>query len=237
MGRTGKRRGGHQPRVDLLIRQEIRLHVQKGRAALRQGRLADAEQCLQKALGIEPSNRVALGTLGEIHLRRNDFPVACELLGRALEAGERTEHLLYTLANACRGAQKRDQAFTHYQELVDLNPGHVKGLTRLGEGFLERKDFERARQCFARALERESRNLFALRGLASALRGKRDYRAAIPVFTELARLDPGDHRVLVRLADACVHEGDREAARRAYLLALEIDPDNRYAKQGLASLS
>jgi len=66
----------------------------------------------------------------------------------------------------------------------------VKGLTRLGEAFLERKEFGAARERFARARGLEPHNVFALRGLATALRGMRDYRAAIPVFEELARLNP-----------------------------------------------
>ena len=42
--------------------------------------------------------------------------------------------------------------------------------------------------------------------------------------------------MLLRLAEAYAHEGDPENARRAYRLALEIDPGNRYALDGLAKL-
>jgi len=237
MGRTGQKRGVQRQRADLLIRQEVYLLVQKGRAAFRRGHLDAAEECFRKVLGIEPFHRAALGATGEIHLRRNDFPAACEYLERALESGERTEHLLYTVANACRGAQRRDKAFKYLQQLVELNPSHVRGMTRLGEAYLERKDFDRARAIFSQALELESQNLFALRGLAAALRGKRDYQAAIPVFEALLRLTPEDHQVIVRLAQAYANEGDLDNARRAYRLALQVDPENHYAKEGLAALS
>lgn len=237
MGRTGSRRGVQRQRAELLVRQEVFLLVQKGRAALRRGRLAEAEASLRKVLGIDPYHRGALGALGEIHLRRSEFPAACECLERALEAGERTEHLLYTMANACRGALRRDRALKYYQQLVELNPNHVKGMTRLGESLLERKDFDGARQRFERVLELESHNPFALRGLAAALRGMRDYQAAIRVFEELTRLNPEDYRVLVRLGEAYAHEGDQLSARRAFRLVLQIDPDNHYASEGLARLA
>lgn len=237
MGRTGKKHGVHRQRAELLIRQEVFLLVQRGRAALRRGRLREAQECFDRVLEVHPAHRAALEGLGEVHARGNDHARACEFLERALEAGERTEHLLYLVANACRGAQRRDRALRYLAELVELNPGHVRGLTRLGEAYLERKDFERAREHFSRALELESHNIFALRGLASAQRGRRKYREAIPVWEELVRLDPQDHRALVRLGEAYAHEGDRANARRAYELALRIDPENRYARDGLAALS
>ena len=168
--------------------------------------------------------------------RRGEHAQACELFERALEAGERTEHLLYALANACRGAQRREKAFRFYEQLVELNPNHVRGLTRLGEACLERKDFQRSGEPSSRPWRMDAHNLFALRGLAAALRGRRDYRGAIPLYERLLRSEPGDHRVLLRLAEAYAHEGDAGSARRGYRLVLEIDPDNRYALDGLARL-
>ncbi len=237
MGRTGQKRGKHRQRAELLVRQEVYLLVQKGRTALRRGHLGEATECFAKVLETHPTHRGALEGLGDVHLRGNDHARACEYFERALEAGERTEHLLYLIANACRGAQRRDKALRYLEELVKLNPGHVRGLTRLGEALLERKDFERARELFEQALELESHNVFALRGLASAQRGRRNYRGAIPIYEELMRLNPADHRVIVRLGDAYAHEGDPVNARRAYLLALQVDPKNHYARVGLAALS
>jgi tetratricopeptide (TPR) repeat protein len=237
MGRTGDKRGVHRKRAELLIRQEVYLLFQGGKAALRRGHLRDAEESLRKVLSIEPMHRAALAALGELHLRRDDYAGACEYLERAIDAGDRSEHLLYLTANACRGAQRREKAFKYLEQLVEQNPGHVRGATRLGEAYLARKDFERARALFAQALEIDSRNLYALRGLAAALRGKRDYRAAIAVYEELLRQDPGDNRVIVRLAEAYAHEGDASNARRAYHLALQVDPENHYAKEGLSQLA
>jgi len=237
MGRTGDKRGVHRKRTELLIRQELYLLFQGGRSALRRGHLRDAEESLRKVLAIEPMHRAALATLGEVHLRRKDYAGACGFLERAIEAGDRSEQTLYQTANACRGAQRREKAFKYLEQLVELNPGHVRGTIRLGEAHLGRKEFERARELFARALEVESHNLYALRGLGAALRGKRDYRAAILVYEELLRLEPGDHRVIVRLAEAYAHEGDAANARRAYQLALQVDPENIYARDGLAALA
>lgn len=237
MGRTGEKRGVHRKRAELLIRQEVYLLFQSGRSALRRGQLRDAEESLRKVVGIEPFHRGALGALGEVHMRRNDYAGACEFLERAIDAGDRTEHTLYLVASACRGALRREKALKYLQQLVELNPVHIRGMTRLGEAHLARKEFERARELFAQVLELESRNLYALRGLAAALRGKRDYGAAIPVYEDLLRQDPEDHRVLLRLAEAYAHEGDAGNARRAYRLALQVDPDNHYAQEGLASLA
>jgi tetratricopeptide (TPR) repeat protein len=236
MGRTGKKRGVHRQRAELLLRQEVYLLVQKGRAALRRGHLADAEEAFGKALEIEPFNRPSLTGIGEVHARRSEHAKACEYLERALDSGERTEHLLYALANACRGAQRREKAFKFYEQLVALNPSNVRGLTRLGDALLERKDFQRADDLFRQALALEPHNLFALRGLGAALRGRREYRESIPILEQLLRLSPEDVRVVLRLAEAYAHEGDPGSARRAYLLALQIDPENHFAKSGLARL-
>jgi tetratricopeptide (TPR) repeat protein len=237
MGRTGSRRGADRRRAEAVVRREVFQLVQRGRSALRSGRLREAEEALLRVLAADPFNRAALAGTAEVLLRKGEFAAACEAFERALEAGERTEHLLYAAGNACRGAQRREKAFKIFHELVELNPNHVKGLTRLGEGYLERKDFEGARERFEQALAHEPRNVYALRGLATALRGKRDYAAAIRVFEELARLDPADHRSLVRLGEARAHAGDRHGAFRAYAQALAVDPDNHYAREGLARLA
>lgn len=235
MGRTGKRRETRH-RAETLVRHEVRLMLEKGRSALRRRRLEEAAKAFGRVLAIEPAHPAALAGLGEVHLRRGESAPACDLLERALASGPQSEHLLYSLANACRGAQRRDKAFRYFEQLVDRNPSHLKGLTRFGEACLGRKDFERAAAVFRQALELDPQNLYALRGLASALRGRRQYQEAIPVYEDLLRLAPSDHRVLVRLGEAYAHVGDHANAERALRLALRIDPENRYARDGLAKL-
>jgi tetratricopeptide (TPR) repeat protein len=236
MGRSGKKRESHQ-RAEILLRHETFLLVQKGRAALRRGRGREAEEAFRKVLAIEPSHRAALSGLGELYLRGREHPKACETLELALAAGDRSEHLLYALATACRGAQRREKAFKYLQQLVELNPSHLKGLTRLGEAYLERRDFVAAESTFRQALELDSRNLYALRGLATALRGRRAHSDAIPLYEQLLRLDPDDLRVLVRLGEAYATTGDARSARHAFELALRVDPQNPYARSGLDKLA
>jgi len=235
MSSKGRRREGTR-RADLLLRHEVSILFQKGRAALRRGHHHEAEEVFARIIGIEPFHRGALAGLGEVHLHRKEHAQACELLERAIAAGGASEHLIYNVANACRGAQRRDRAFKYFEQLVTLNPSHLKGLTRFGEACLERKDFPRAEEVFRQALELDSGNLYALRGLAGALRGRRAHTEAIAVWERLLTLAPDDHRVILRLGEAYEHEGDAASAVRAFRLALEVQPGNTYALAGLARL-
>lgn len=236
MGRSGKKREGRQ-RAELLLRHEVFLLVQKGRSGLRRRRLHEAEDSFRKVLDLDPTHRAALAGLGETYLMQKEHIKAGEVLEQAIAFGPPSPHLLYNAANAFRGAQRREKAFKYYLQLIEVNPSHVRGLTRLGEAYLERKDFGRAQEVLEQALDLEPYNLYALRGVARAHRGKRDYRAAIVVYERLLKLMPGDHRILVRLGEAYAHEGDAASARRAYQLALQIDPENHYARDGLAQLA
>jgi tetratricopeptide (TPR) repeat protein len=222
--------------AEFLRRHEVYLLTQKGRSRSRRGQLEEGERIFRKALAIDPLNRAALSGLGEIYLRRKDFREAAEVLEQLISVHPAGERTLYNLAEAYRGIQRRDKACKTLERLVERNPDHLQGLTRLGDAFLARKDYGRAIELYGRALDRSGENIFALRGIGMAYRGRKMYREAIDAWERLLRITPRDHRILVRMGDALLREGERSQAHRAYRLALEIVPGNTYALQGMARI-
>jgi len=235
MSRKGRRRSESRD-AEFLRRHEVFLLTQKGRTQLRRGHLREAEETLRKVLEIDPLNRDALQGNGDLLLRRKDYQGAAEMLEKAAAVHPSGDRLLYSLAGAYRGLQRRDKTLKVLLRLVEANPGHLPGLTRLGDAYLERKDFNRAMKAYQQALDLDGDNIYALRGIGTAYRGKRMYGEAIATWKTLLRLTPRDHRTWVRLGDAFARRGERSNARRAYRLTLEIMPGNRYALQGLESL-
>ena len=174
--------------MESLRRQEVYLLSQKGRKQFRGGHLQEAEASFRMVLEIDPLNRTALTGLGDIFLAGRDYRAAVKVLEDVAAVHPSDDRLLYSLAGAYRGLQRRDKAFKTLQRLVEVNPGHIQGLTRLGDAFLERKNFEGAVVVYRRALELESDNLFALRGLGlsrqeNAPRGYRGLGEAAPPYT------------------------------------------------------
>jgi tetratricopeptide (TPR) repeat protein len=235
MSRKGRRRSENRD-AEFLRRHEVFLLARKGRTQLRRGHLREAEETFRKVLEIDPLNRDALQGSGDLLLRRKDYQGAAGMLEKAAAVHPSGDRLLYSLAGAYRGLRRRDKTLKVLLRLVEANPGHIQGLTRLGDAYLERKDFDRAMRAYEQALELNGDNIYALRGIGTAYRGKRMYGEAIANWETLLRLTPRDHWTMVRLGDAFARRGERSNARRAYRLALEVMPGNRYALQGLENL-
>jgi tetratricopeptide (TPR) repeat protein len=215
----------------------VHLLSRKGQALERKGHFPEAEDVYLRTLGIDPLNGISLKGLARICLRRGEYKGGAEALEKFLAVHPSSDWLLYQLATAYRGLRRRDKAFKVLLRLSQDYPSHAQGLTRFGDACLERKDLDRAAEVFRCALDLEARNIYALRGLAAALRGRKKYREAIDAWQEVLKEKPRDRRALVRLGEVYAHEGRMRSARRAYSQALEINPADRYALDGMARLS
>ncbi len=95
---------------------------------------------------------------------------------------------------------------------------------------------ELAADCFRRAVQRDARNLDALKALATALSQLDRYADAAETYERICALAPTDAQSRFNLATVCVYLGRFPQAENAYLTVLEQDDTHRQARFNLAAL-
>ena len=95
----------------------------------------------------------------------------------------------------------------------------------LGNALYEKKDIERARYSFRRAVELSPRHLGALLNLGRLETGARQWDFAERSLRAAIALDPSSAKAHFFLADMKYAQGEFAAAREALARALELRPD------------
>ena len=101
-------------------------------AAMRQGRLDDALIMLQSLSARYPELSGPLVNQGIIHLRRDDFEDAEQVLREALEVNDKNPYAYNALGVALREHGRFDEAEAAYREALDLDPQYARAHFNLG---------------------------------------------------------------------------------------------------------
>ncbi|HXU46228.1 MAG TPA: sulfatase-like hydrolase/transferase [Thermoanaerobaculia bacterium] len=171
--------------------------------ALREGRFAAAISGFEAVLAAEPGNRFAALRSGTALLQAGRLDEAAKRLARAVELDPGGAEARLALATALTRLGRFRAAVPHWAELASRQPRRADAWSSLG--------------------------------LALGRTGNpADLDRATAALTEAARLDSGNPRRRSDLADAhlalarrALAQGQRTAANRALLSAVEIDPKAR----------
>ena len=197
------------------------------------GQLGEAAANLETLLELEPHNMLAWENLAAAY---RDLGLA----ERAEEAEERArampalppENLPFNLESVLR------EALDHYSGIVERKSPRWPDLYfKLGIVLEGLEESGRARECYEKALELNPNYLEAHRKLAELCFDQGDLDQALAEFEKVLEI-----RVAYRYADvhnnrgvACEGLGNHEAARQAYLRALEINPRYSRARYNLGN--
>ena len=157
-----------------------------------------------------------------LHAQSPDNPRYTLILARAyLEMGEMNGSLKF------------------FKKTVSLSPRMVEAYKGLGNLYLAREEFEKAKKTLTRAIDLDQGDASLLNSLALAHVRLQQYREGIDCYLMALKLDPNDPRVLFNIGHA--HEkrsgtGDLEKARWYYGQALVYQPGFEKAKRGLERL-
>lgn len=182
---------------------DLRDRLAAGEEALREGRLAEALRAFDGVLAIEPNNRFAALRSGTALLEAGRLPEAAKRLARAVELDPERAEARFALGDALMRLGRVREAVPHWMELCKRQPRRPDAWSNLG--------------------------------LALGRTGTpADLDRAAGALAEAARLDPNNPRRRTDLANAhldlarrALAQGQRTAANRALLTAVEIDPAAR----------
>lgn len=107
--------------------------MDRGLAAHREGRMADALAAYRAALSIKPQDAEALSLMGLALMHGGRTDEALILLGRAVDIEPRTPGLRMNLAEGFARAGQHGRALQEFRAVTELQPDHVRAWDRSGD--------------------------------------------------------------------------------------------------------
>ena len=232
----------------------LRQLANEGFKALDDGDLEAAEASFYSVLQARPSDSDALGGMGVLRLRQEDFGKARDYLERASRSGaaarwkqaldSATYWALLAQAQAAREANDSAGARALLEQAVRLNPREVTAENDLADVLVETGNYDAAEAAYRRVLARQSDNPDAIRGLVGVLAQNNKAAEALQLVEKLSPSQQEKVGALGRLratqamgqAKAATERGDFNGARLALENALLNDPANPWVRLDLARL-
>jgi len=197
--------------------------LQLGYEHHRNGRLEEAERLYRQVLNTEPENPHALHLLGVVAHQRGQHAAAVELIGRAIaqDAMQFTFHA--NLASAYLALGRAELAIGAMQNVVRLQPDHVKTYNDLGVLLANLGRIAEATACFERVLQLQPQHAASHNNLGNILNQQDRRREAIDCFRAAIRLNPDLLQAYSNLGNVLKAEGRVDEAIEQYRNALRID--------------
>jgi tetratricopeptide (TPR) repeat protein len=102
--------------------------LRRANALLTAGDLDAAQPLYERVLASHPDDIAALVNLGNVHLRRRDWPRALPLFERAATLAPRDPHPRLGLAMALIGTGRRERGLAEVDAVLRLDPDHLQAL-------------------------------------------------------------------------------------------------------------
>lgn len=235
-------------------RDPLRQRSTEGFKALEEGDLEAAEAEFRSVLEARPNDGDALGGMGILRLRQEEFAQARSYLERATRQGSparwkqalasATYWTLVEQARAAREAGDLDNARQLLDQAVRMDASEVTAENDLADVLAEQGQLEAAEAAYRRVLARQADNPDALRGLVGVLSQTGKAAEALQLVEQLTPSQQEKVGALGRLratqamgqARAAAERGDDNAARVALEDALLNDPGNPWVRLDLARL-
>jgi tetratricopeptide (TPR) repeat protein len=142
-----------QPAATPEQKQRFLTAYNKGEAAYREGKPAEALAHFQEAAGVIPEFGDLQSTLGNLQQRLNRFPDAEAAYRRAIELDPEDAGPHYNLGVCLLKQSKYDAAIAALKRSTELEPASEPTLTNLGAAYLGRDRHEEARATLEKAVQ------------------------------------------------------------------------------------
>jgi Flp pilus assembly protein TadD len=162
----------------------------EGDEHLARGACAEAMQCYQELLSLDPGNATALTALGAACARLGRYGEAEHHLRRAIGISPSSPAAYFNLAGVLQSTGRYRESEMPLRRALKLKPAYVEARISLGMSLVLLGRLDQARECYAKALHVAPRNTQALVGMGQidTLEGRFD--AAESAFRRALEVDP-----------------------------------------------
>lgn len=206
---------------------------QQGLAFHHAGRFAEAEQCYQRVLALNPRHADTLHLFGVLAAQVGQPEIAVKLISQAIEIAPRQDSYYGNLALAYQNLGQFDEAQAAYSKALKLNPRQPEALNNLG--ILQRQTgrLKESEQTYRKLLRLVPNHVEGLNncGLTLADLGKNG--EAKTCYQRAIALRPNYPEALYNLANLLREQGHKDKAVEQYRKALAHRPDYPQAQNNL----
>lgn len=162
----------------------------EGDQHLAHGACAEAMQCYQELLGLDPRNAAALTSLGAACARLGRYGEAEHHLRRAIGINPGSPAAYFNLAGLLQSTGRYQESEMPLRRALKLRPAYIEARVSLGMTLVLLGRLTQARDCYEKALKLAPRNPQALVGVGQieSLQGRFD--AAESAFRRALEIDP-----------------------------------------------
>ena len=194
-----------------------------------------AVQHWEKYLEHDDKNVTVLTRVADAYRKARNFERSRELYLQVLDLEEQNPYALIGLGHLYYDFKRFENALHYWEAMYKISGESVdiRVLTSLGNCHRKLKTYEQGIPYFAKAIEREPDNFYALYGLADCYRGMHKPEQALEYWCKLRDIDGTNKVILTRIGDAYRNMDQYDTAEEYYQKALNIAFDS-YAVLGLA---
>ncbi|WP_141734327.1 tetratricopeptide repeat protein [Oligoflexus tunisiensis] len=217
-------------------------HNRLGLAYYDQGNLDKALLHFQKAVDTAPENSTNLRYLGMLHVRREQYDEAIPYLTKALALADKSRtaerahsHALMGLALSRTG--KGQEAQSHLEAAVKLNPADHTAHRTLGDIYYEQGAYQDARPHYEKAFKANPKDPVLNRNLGNVLAQAKEHDKAILYFSKALEIRPDWPEVLTNLGNSYFHLKRLKDAEATLRRSLALKPKQADPHQVLGDIA
>ncbi len=175
--------------------------------------------------------------LGIVQLQKGDLEEAKKSIGKVLEIEPDNSGALLNMGNYHFARSEFDAAQTYFERAINLKADFPDAWFNLGNTFLAKKEFELAKNAFEKAIRYQREFPSALKNLGFIYEKLGDLEKAESYYNQASELNKADAALRVNLGNVHLQRKKYDDARKCYLKAVRLAPNDISGWMGLRHLS
>lgn len=173
--------------------------------------------------------------LGLSQIYRNNPAKALEYFKETINQVEDFEYTHHLIARCYRSVGDPDKIIYHCDRAIEFGHEDAEIYLLKGEAFLNKKEPQKAAECFKKSLQFDNGYFPSQLGLVSAASLDGDYARALALVDEALANSPKSPQALAARGDLLYHSGDFDSAALSYRDQAVINPNDPIAWNNLGN--
>lgn len=202
------------------------------------GQPLEAIKAFQKAISLDAGIADVYSNLGNVYADADDYEDAVAAYRKALTVDPNHIDALFNLANVAFKAKRFSVALENYQKVLTIAPQHLGALNNYGLLLCDLKQFDEAERAFKQLLSLKPDFRDGILSYGKMLRQINRLDESLLFLNESLTRVPSPQNLPIHLLLGSMYRetGKREESKAAYQKALEVDPSNTEASNGVINL-
>ena len=171
--------------------------------------------------------------LGFLYFARKDFERAIPYFEAALRVDPNFLPALMNIGLAEFAVKKPSEGIAYLRHALDVNPKDNRPRIWIAQTLTSLDSLPEAQEMYQAAIEQDSTNAEAYRGVGVVYLLQKNWPDAIPPLERAARLEPQQVQGLIWLGQAYSNSGEIDKAKAVFNKVFDIDPSNAQAAKSM----